>query len=89
MLTTGQMLISLCGIVTFSYLFTIAGRLIRIPSVILLLASAIVLRLISAWYNFFVIILTGIFMTAGMLLYKKKPEQLVEKGQFFERKDVV
>lgn len=38
---------------------------------------------------FFVIILTSIFMTAGMVLYKKKPDEMVEEGQFFERKDIL
>lgn len=38
---------------------------------------------------FFVIILTGIFMTAGMLFYKKKPDEVVEEGQFSDRKEIL
>ncbi len=38
---------------------------------------------------FFIILVTGIIMTLGMIFYKKKPEQVVEEGQFSERPDIL
>ncbi len=37
----------------------------------------------------FVILVTSIIMTIGMIFYKKKPEQIVEEEQFAERNDIV
>ncbi|MGB8194091.1 MAG: hypothetical protein WCF67_19320, partial [Chitinophagaceae bacterium] len=34
---------------------------------------------------FFVILTTSVIMAAGMLFYKKRPEEVVEEGQFAER----
>jgi Kef-type K+ transport system membrane component KefB len=38
---------------------------------------------------FFVVLTTSVIMTLGMIFYKKKPEQLVEEGQFAERPDLL
>jgi hypothetical protein len=38
---------------------------------------------------FFIILTTGIIMALGMIFYKKKPDQLVEEGQFSERSDIL
>jgi hypothetical protein len=38
---------------------------------------------------FFVILTTSIIMAIGMVFYKKKPEQIVEEGQFAERNNVL
>lgn len=38
---------------------------------------------------FFIILTTSIIMTIGMVFYKKKPEQIVEEGQFSERSDLL
>lgn len=38
---------------------------------------------------FFIILTTAIIMTMGMIFYKKKPEQVVEEGQFTERSDLL
>ncbi len=38
---------------------------------------------------FFIILVTSIIMTMGMIFYKKGPEQVVEEGQFAERKDIL
>jgi predicted membrane channel-forming protein YqfA (hemolysin III family) len=38
---------------------------------------------------FFIILVTSIIMTIGMIFYKKKPEQVVEEGQFSERSDIL
>jgi hypothetical protein len=38
---------------------------------------------------FFIILTTSIIMAMGMLFYKKKPEQIVEEGQFAERSDIL
>jgi Kef-type K+ transport system membrane component KefB len=38
---------------------------------------------------FYIILVTGIIMALGMIFYKKKPEQVVEEGQFSERPDLL
>ena len=38
---------------------------------------------------FYIILTTSIIMTIGMIFYKKKPEQVVEEGQFSERPDLL
>jgi len=38
---------------------------------------------------FFIILATGIIMSIGMILYKKKNDELVEDPQFAERKDII
>jgi hypothetical protein len=38
---------------------------------------------------FFVILVTSFVMTLGMILYKKRPEQMVEEGSFSERPDIL
>lgn len=38
---------------------------------------------------FYIIFVTGIIMALGMIFYKKKPEQVVEEGQFSERADIL
>ena len=38
---------------------------------------------------FYIILATGIIMALGMIFYKKKPEQIVEEGQFSERPDIL
>lgn len=38
---------------------------------------------------FFVILATSIIMAMAMLFYKKRPEQIVEEGQFNERADIM
>lgn len=38
---------------------------------------------------FYIILTTGIIMTLGMIFYKKKPDQVVEEGQFSERPDIL
>ena len=38
---------------------------------------------------FFIILATGIIMTLGMLLYKKKNDEIIEDPQFAERKDIL
>ncbi len=38
---------------------------------------------------FFIILTTTIIMALGMVFYKKKPEQIVEEGQFSERSDIM
>lgn len=38
---------------------------------------------------FYIILTTSIVMTLGMIFYKKKPEQVVEEGQFSERPDIL
>lgn len=38
---------------------------------------------------FFVILTTSIMMAIGMILYKKRPEEVVEEGQFRERSDIL
>ncbi|HEY0678477.1 MAG TPA: cation:proton antiporter [Chitinophagaceae bacterium] len=37
---------------------------------------------------FFIILTTGIIMALGMIFYKKRPEQIVEEGQFAERPEI-
>jgi len=38
---------------------------------------------------FFVILVTSIIMMLGMILYKKKPDEVVEEAQFSERPDLL
>ncbi len=38
---------------------------------------------------FYIILTTSIIMTLGMIFYKKKPDQVVEEGQFSERSDLL
>lgn len=38
---------------------------------------------------FYIILATGIIMAMGMIFYKKKPDQIVEEGQFSERPDIL
>ncbi len=38
---------------------------------------------------FYIILTTSIIMALGMIFYKKKPDQLVEEGQFSERPDIL
>lgn len=38
---------------------------------------------------FFVILVTSIIMMLGMILYKKKPDEVVEEAQFSERPDIL
>jgi NhaP-type Na+/H+ or K+/H+ antiporter len=38
---------------------------------------------------FFIILTTSVIMALGMVFYKKKPEQLVQEGQFSERTDIL
>ena len=38
---------------------------------------------------FYIILTTSIIMAIGMIFYKKKPEQVVEEGQFSERPDLL
>ena len=38
---------------------------------------------------FFIILVTSIVMTLGILFYRKKPEQVVEEGKFSERPDIL
>lgn len=38
---------------------------------------------------FFIILATGIIMSLGMILYKKKNEEVIEDPQFSERKDIL
>ncbi|HLG41400.1 MAG TPA: cation:proton antiporter [Chitinophagaceae bacterium] len=38
---------------------------------------------------FYIILTTSIIMAAGMVFYKKKPEQIVEEGTFAERSDIL
>ncbi len=38
---------------------------------------------------FFIILTTAIIMALGMVFYKKKPDQIVEEGQFAERPDIL
>lgn len=38
---------------------------------------------------FFIILVTSVIMTLGMVFYRKKPEEIVEEGQFAERKDIL
>jgi hypothetical protein len=38
---------------------------------------------------FYVILTTSIIMAIGMIFYKKKPEQVIEEGQFAERPDIL
>ena len=38
---------------------------------------------------FYIILTTSIIMAIGMIFYKKKPEQVVEEGQFSERADLL
>ena len=47
-----EVLIIGCGIVILSYLFSIAGRYVRVPSVLLLLFTGIALRAIADAYEF-------------------------------------
>lgn len=38
---------------------------------------------------FFIILVTSIVMAIGIIFYRKKPEQIVEEGQFSERPDIL
>ena len=38
---------------------------------------------------FFIVLTTSIVMALGMMFYKKRPEQMVEEGQFAERSDLL
>jgi hypothetical protein len=38
---------------------------------------------------FYIILTTSIIMALGMIFYKKKPEQIVEEGQFSDRPDIL
>jgi predicted membrane channel-forming protein YqfA (hemolysin III family) len=38
---------------------------------------------------FYIIFVTGIIMALGMIFYKKKPEQVIQEGQFSERPDLL
>ncbi|MES1217443.1 MAG: cation:proton antiporter [Bacteroidota bacterium] len=38
---------------------------------------------------FFIILVTGIIMTLGILFYKKRPDDVVTEGQFAERTDIL
>jgi len=51
-LRTEELLIIICGVVVLSYLYSIAGRYLRLPSVLLLLFSGLALRAIADSYNF-------------------------------------
>ena len=37
---------------------------------------------------FFIILITGLIMTLGMILYKKPSSEILEEGTFTERKDL-
>lgn len=38
---------------------------------------------------FFIILTTSLIMTAGMIFYKKKPEQILEEGTFSQHKSIL
>jgi hypothetical protein len=38
---------------------------------------------------FYIILTTSLIMALGMIFYKKKPDQLVEEGQFADRTDLM
>ena len=38
---------------------------------------------------FFIILATGIIMSIGMILYKKKNDEIIEDPQFAERKEIL
>jgi hypothetical protein len=38
---------------------------------------------------FFVILVTGLIMTLGMIFYKKPSSEIVEEGKFSDRKDIL
>src|SRR5215218_6696398 len=52
--STEVLLIILCSLIVLSYLFSIASRVIRVPSVLLLLFAGMLFRFISKSYNFFI-----------------------------------
>jgi len=51
--------------------------------------SALKLGAFNDGILFFIILSTSIIMAIGMVFYKKKPEELVEEGQFEERSDIL
>ena len=38
---------------------------------------------------FFIILTTSLIMAAGMIFYKKKPEQILEEGAFSQNKNIL
>ncbi len=38
---------------------------------------------------FFIIVTSGIIMSLGMLFYRKKPDEIIDEGQFSERSDIL
>jgi hypothetical protein len=38
---------------------------------------------------FFLVLATSVVMALGMIFYKKRPDQMVEEGQFSERSDLL
>ncbi|MFL5808445.1 MAG: cation:proton antiporter [Flavisolibacter sp.] len=52
--STELLLIILCSLIVLSYLFSIASRVIRVPSVLLLLFAGMAFRFLSKAYDFFV-----------------------------------
>ena len=70
-LTALHILFSVCGLIILSYLFSVLNRATRIPSVLLLLATGILLRyLLSSTGNSFVIpqAVTEILGTVGLIM---------------------
>ena len=52
--STELLLIILCSLIVLSYLFSIASRFIRVPSVLLLLFAGMFFRFLSKAYDFFI-----------------------------------
>jgi len=70
-LTALHILFSVCGLIILSYLFSVLNRATRIPSVLLLLATGILLRyLLSSTGNSFIIpqAVTEILGTVGLIM---------------------
>nr|MCU0348927.1 AbrB family transcriptional regulator [Saprospiraceae bacterium] len=66
-MNTYEIIILLCGLVIFSYLFDLFARRTKVPSVLLLLATGIGLKFIADAFNFEGINFTGILPVLGTI----------------------
>lgn len=93
--STELLLIVLCSVVVLSYIYSIAGRFIKLPSVLLLLFTGMLFRAISSHYDYFapiprqlveglgVVGLIMIVLEAGLDLRIEKEKMSLIRNAFF------